>query len=266
MKIENIIANWPKLFLEALTEKRDNNLIKILSSANKYWWLAYNIYDDILDGDSDAFQLPIANNYFIKFISSYYKLNLPKQFYQIFEKTITNVEKANKLELKQQKLKFNDGKIIIPQILPGFTDLKMLSKKSLALSLGPIAIAYYLNLGQRKVNLCIEFFKNFLAAKQLSDDAHDWLEDLQSGKITAANSLILKEARTNKIVLDLNNQQSLFKLFLKINSTTGKNVIKLCKQANKLALRIGLQKNCKFLNITIIPIQNAANRALKINN
>jgi len=262
MKIENIVANWPILFFQSLTERKKENFTKILFKANIYWWRAYNIYDDILDGDGDSSRLPIANTYFIKFITSYYNLNLSKKFYKIFNKIITTVEQANKKELLEQKLKFKNGKILIPKKLPKFSILKTLSNKSMALSLGSIAIMYHLDLGTKKINLCIEFFKNFLSAKQLSDDSHDWLEDLIKGKITAANVHVLQEAKKHNIALDLKNKNSLFKIFLKINYINGKNVIKLCERANIYANKIGLQKNCKFLNNTVTIIENAAKKAL----
>lgn len=263
--MEERVSNWPKLFFESITKEKNEKLIKILSKADIYWWRAYNIYDDILDGDSGPNKLPIANIYLINFLKSYYKLKLSREFYKIFHEIIFQVEKANEKELTEKKIKFKNGEMIIPQNIQTFYDLKLISNKSLALSLGPVAIMFFLNFNQKKISSCVNFFRNFLAAKQLSDDAYDWLDDLLNGKITAANVLILQDAEKNNLRLNYEKKpEILLKIFLKINRIIAKKVLKLCEQANLEADKIGLERGCKFIKETIVPLEICAKRALKI--
>jgi hypothetical protein len=38
-----------------------------------------------------------------------------------------------------------------------------------------------------KLTATLTYYRNYLAARQLQDDAHDWLEDLKKGRYTVAN-------------------------------------------------------------------------------
>jgi hypothetical protein len=183
---------WPLCFYQDLPKKQQNKipkkLINKLQSANLYLWRALNIYDDLLDGAGQINKLPQANIYLRKFLEIYYRQKLPDDFYKLLNSVMLNLELANKKELDKKIETMND--------LPALLEL---SDKSLALSLGPLAILAYI--GEKtngaRFQATLNFFRCALAAKQLADDAQDWREDLNAGKITRANFIIKEKIKAS---------------------------------------------------------------------
>jgi hypothetical protein len=44
----------------------------------------------------------------------------------------------------------------------------------------------------------LTFFRHYLIARQLNDDAHDWEADLKLGQVNAVGCLVLKKARVRR--------------------------------------------------------------------
>ncbi|MFA5023728.1 MAG: class 1 isoprenoid biosynthesis enzyme [Patescibacteria group bacterium] len=267
IKVESVYY-WPRWFKETLPLSEQIKikpaLITKLNRGQIYLWQALNIYDDFLDGDGRPSELPEANTYFRKFLEINYRLNLPADFYSLFNKILSDLDRANQEETDSLKLKIKNGQIIIPQKLPNFTDLKALAKKSLALGLGPVAILAYLGYHVKSQKICglLNFFRFALAAKQLADDAHDWREDLENVKITAVNVLILKMAQKNKIILDLKKRPEIaYLLFAKISPLIIDRLNNLCRQARHEAKKLAWPEKNKLIEKIIAPLEKAAQKA-----
>lgn len=268
MKKNNPAYFWPAWFLASYNKKEQikikASLLKKICAGQSYLWEALNIYDDILDGSSDAKELPLANTYFRNFLEIYYRLGLSDSFYRIFNNILRDLDDANDKEFAQSKLEINDGLINYPKKLPKFDNLKDLSKKSLALGIGPLAILYLINKPKSsfKVSGLINFFSCALAAKQLSDDVKDWLEDLKNGAITYPNSLILNKAKENHIVLNLKKKpEILYLLFSQVAPRIGQDINALCFLARREAKKIKLAQNNPLLLDIIAPLEKAVLKA-----
>ena len=262
MKVEKIYF-WPQWFFLSLPpKKRDKitpDILLELCRANLYLWRALNIYDDFLDQEGENEKLPSANGYYRRFLEIYYRLNLPADFYRIFDSILADLDKANRQEAKFNKLEIRGSKIIPPVVFPLFSDLTNLSRKSLALGLGPIALLYYSGGGGSKtaITTTIRFFRYALAAKQLSDDSRDWFEDLKGGTITAANVLVLRAAQRRRLTLDLECHPEIAYLLF-AEEAAEKITIELktlCQLAKNMALKIALSDKCRLITEIVGPLE-----------
>ncbi|NCQ12757.1 hypothetical protein COT93_01695 [Candidatus Falkowbacteria bacterium CG10_big_fil_rev_8_21_14_0_10_37_18] len=265
---------WPQWFAASLLSKDRQKIklsqLKSLGQANLYLWRALNIYDDFLDGTGQAKLLPGANSYYRKYLEIYYRLNLPPKFYQLFNKINDELDNANRQEVSRPKLKIQNNNIILPSRLSSFKNLTDLSKKSLALGLGPIAIMFLNNpkVEMKNIRSVLSFFRKALATKQLSDDTRDWLEDLKNGAITAANIHILKAAKHRKISLNIKKEpEIIYLLFVESTVRLSSQLEYLCQKTRQAGEKAGLANNSLLLNKIIKPIETgvretAAFRAL----
>lgn len=263
--IKEKVYFWPHWFLESLINKSgkptqiSQQTLSSLGKANIYLWRALNIYDDFLDGAGKAQQLPVANSYYRRCLKIYYQLALSKNFYRLLDQLFKNIDKSNKAEINIRK---NWG-----QLEPNrATFLKIISQtpsslsdKSLALALAPLAIAD-LNHSKNKIqeiNNILDFFRHALAAKQLSDDARDWLDDLRNGHITIANVLVLKEALDRGITLNLEKKPEIaYCLFAGRPSLTVSKMLKsLCLKTRIKNKKAGLKTDSQLLTEIIGPIE-----------
>ena len=272
MKIINPVYFWPSWLLSSFNSKERTKikptLIKKICVGQTYLWDALNIYDDILDGSSDAKKLPYANRYFRNFLEIYYRLDLPRKFYQIFNNLLTDLENANKKELTELKLKIENGRISFPKKIPKFSPLEDLAKKSLALCVGPLAILYLVNKKNSAAQITglISFFRSALAAKQLSDDAKDWFDDLKNGALTYPVSLILKKAKKNNIKLDTERKpEIIYLLFSQTAPDISREIKALCLKARQDAKKINFTKDNPLLLNIITPLEEAVLKAQKFN-
>jgi hypothetical protein len=261
MKIEPAYF-WPAWFYNSLplpTKTCPPEMILQLQQANLYLWRALNIYDDFLDGEGRPIQLPRANAYYRKFLTTYYRLNLGANFYKTLERLLANLDQANLQEVAAPRLVIKQGRIIIPAHLPQPPRLLTLAEKSLALGLGPLAIINQLNLSNQveQFDLTLRLFQNLLAAKQLADDSQDWLSDLSHGQITLANLPILQEAKRKKLNLNLTKRpEVIYLLFATIASPLiCRQLQQLITESWRLASRIPLTSSNQLLKEILGPIQ-----------
>lgn len=258
--IKTKVYFWPQWFAAAwpIQPKRrlPARLIKKLNRANLYLWRALNFYDDFLDGRGRPTNLPRANSAYRHFLEIYYRLNLSPNFYKLFDRIISDLDKANRQEVQNQRGQIVNGKIIL-NVPADFSKLIDLSRKSLALGLGPLAILSALGETSDKINQTLNFFRSALAAKQLADDAKDWFEDLKNGHLTAANFLVLKAARKRGLTLDLKQKPEIaYLLFAREASPTlSKNLQLLCRLSRQAADQIPLPPEARLIKEIIGPLE-----------
>ena len=270
MKTNNPSRLWPVWFLNSLSKKEQSKIkVSVLNKlirGQDYLWSALNIYDDILDASADAKKLPLANKYLRNYLEIYYRLNLPDDFYKYFNFLFNDLDRANQAEFNQKKLIIKEGLIKIPTKIVEFPDLKYLSRKSLALGSGVIAILYLINSHEslKKVPKLINFFGYALAAKQLSDDSKDWLGDIQTGAITYPINLIIKSAKESKIEIDFHKKpEVLYLLFAKIAPEVSLKIKYLCFKARQEARMINLAPDNELITKIIEPLEKAVLNAQK---
>lgn len=260
---------WPIWLAQSLNPGRQN-YPKIFCQAQSNLWQALNIYDDIIDDDNPQADLMEANNNFRKFLKTLYNSNLPAYFIDQADNIINAWEKINRQEWQSLKLIIKNGEIKIPKYLPSASVFKLGYRKSLPLAIAPIANAIKLNLisDRREFKIALNFFKYALAAKQLADDASDWLVDLENGILNPVNLLILKTAKNKIIKLNLKTNPKIVYLLFADNAgpQTAKNILSLCKKAEKEAFKLGIKNTAPLTKFLIQPLSKSAQKVLNFQN
>ncbi len=181
------ITLLPYFFSQTLRSSQliSKGLLITLGNINLYGWLAYMIYDNIMDHDGGPELLPIANLCLRELVSNYKEI-LPIDAFNLFQRLMDNMEKANAREsihcqLSKEKIINKEKLTIYPK--------QLLYEKSLPHAFGPIAILLSLDytIDSKEIHFTLSFFKNYLAARQLHDDAHDWQEDLDKGFLNSVS-------------------------------------------------------------------------------
>lgn len=228
-----------------------------LGAASMYGWIAYTIYDDILDGEANRQSLPIANTTLRELTVIFTHLLSQKDgFTSYFQHTLDIMEEANIWELAQSRF--------VPPLIhavrhgvtiPDYGDLLQLAHKSAGHMLGAMGVLFWLGYGRnsREVKQLESFFVNYLIARQLNDDAHDWEADLKQGHINAVGAMVLKLGRRRLKEMFWN------RVFPEVCGDILKHVA-----AAKVALR-----NCQVLadpsgleDLLLLPLQRAAQHGL----
>lgn len=193
--------------------------------ANLLGWIAYTIYDNFLDGEGDKKMLSMANVCLRELAKIYNSIMPSTDFDGVFNKTMDEIDEANYWEIMNC---YNDKK------LPDYGDLSQLAKKSLGHALGPVAILYSLGFDKNssEVKNVWKFFKHYLIARQLNDDAHDWETDLKMGFINPVSAEILKKTNLKKNLKEIFWKETL----IEISNIILINITKARQNINKIKL------------------------------
>lgn len=185
------ITLLPYIFCKSLGKNGKNisrDFLVKCGEATLLGWIAYTVYDDFWDGEGNKKMLPVAN-VCLRELSYVYNGILPNTgFDEVFNKVMDEMEMANLWEIDN----CYDSKK-----LAEYGDYSQLAKKSLGYALGPVAILYKLgfNKNSREIKDIFSFFKYYLIARQLNDDAHDWEEDLKRNFINPVGREIFRKTK-----------------------------------------------------------------------
>ncbi len=215
----NQITLTPFLFNQSLKKPiKSKKFLTQLSLANTYGWIAYTIYDDFLDNEGQLHLLSSAN-YYLRHLTNTFTSILPStsQFVPFFHQIMDQIDNANTWEIHHSR--FEPQKLMKQTqlnraliTLPNFNQHHQLAHKSIGHSLGPIAILFKLGYlpHSKPVNQTLKFFTHYLIARQLNDDAHDWLVDLKKGQLNAVSTLLLKSLPPKQKTISLTKLNQLF--------------------------------------------------------
>ena len=172
-------------------KKIKKDILDALSLATLFGWLAYDIYDDFFDNHGTPAQLSVANFALRKLSSIFTSEYLPRDFHEYFHRVMAVVDNANAKESNRVPVKFHRGNLIIDKKL--FSTAKSINKlheKSIAHVLGVVAIYSLLkkSTSSSETSSANKFFENYLSARQMIDDMHDWEEDLSMGKLNSSSA------------------------------------------------------------------------------
>ncbi len=189
------IALLPTFFYESLTTTEISPSLSILGEANIYCWIAYTIYDHLLDGEQATQYLPVANVSMRLALQRYQSL-FPgnPSFQQKVMSVFDGMDAANSWEMKYCRFE-QKGSMTTITTLPAYGRYDFLARRSLGHALGPLAIAYANSLRPLQVDALEKGFRHYLIARQLSDDIHDWQEDMRAGHGSAVVTYILNDER-----------------------------------------------------------------------
>jgi hypothetical protein len=164
-----------------------------LSLANLYGWMAYKIYDDTLDGGNSSSLIPCANFFLRTLAEIYTSLGARnKGIRSLFNETMDRIDNAYAWEQKYCAISVEEDDPL-PQGLPPFGDYQILADRSIGHAMGPLAELLFVGCAadSEEYKNTELFFRHYLIARQLHDDAHDWADDLLRGRVNSIGALVV---------------------------------------------------------------------------
>lgn len=240
-----------KLSLGENGKKISNELLIRLGAANMFGWIAYTIYDDFLDGEGEVNLLSVANIALRESFTLFSEALPPKTGFKNFvRQTFDTIDSANSWEITHSRSK---------ESIPDYGDYSQLADKSLGHLLGPVAILFALGYSEKSPELknLVSFFKHFIIARQLNDDAHDWEDDLKQGHINAVAAELFKKKKLTDSPDELQKEfwhRTILKTCNDITSHT--------RKARQNLAKLKIIKNKALFEILLRPIDAAAEKAL----
>lgn len=184
-------------FADSLTYPSDQSaVVTQLGAANLYCWIAYMLYDAMLDDKRDTSALPLANIAHRKSLELYRSVCSDPNMRNFVDYAFDAMDATNAWEVYNTHRE--PGKI--PESMPIFGNLYRLSHRSYAHVLGPLIIASRVHdITSDAKQLLHDSLMQYLIARQLNDDCHDWQEDLRAGRITHVVMTLIKHVYGRKL-------------------------------------------------------------------
>lgn len=186
------IVLLPWLIADALQREVDESVLRQLAAASLWGWMAYTLYDDFLDDEGDAAYLPVANVCLRQLVLTLQASLEQADFQQWCRAILDRQEAANAWEVTYCRAKVRKGTLYVGH-LPDYGDYSQLADRSFGHAIAAFGVlaAAGLTKNSPAAGYLQDFFRHYLIARQLDDDAHDWEEDLRAGRLNAVTTLVL---------------------------------------------------------------------------
>lgn len=250
------ISRINRVFVSSLAPNRQRNIpaqkqIYNLDKANIYTWLAYSLYDQVLD-TADNRALPVANILLRSAITTYRATGVSED---LIHAIFREVDDANSLELiLREKYQKN-------HMLPPDDFEPLMANKSIAHCLGQIWIMYQHD--ELNISNTLSGFYDYCAARQLCDDLYDWRDDYRQGHHTYVTAYLIK-------VADLSKPTTQSQDFKRLNTMYADNGLEyLCNQVistarrSILAFDTILKQHSAYTQQYIVPLIVSAEQSIK---
>lgn len=211
------IIYLPQIFAASLTSKAtiSETALRTLSHANLYGWMAYTVFDDIMDNEGGHASLPAAAASLRASFAAFQAAVPDEDFQRIVQSTFDRIDSANAWEIAHCRATATDSDITIAT-LPHYGALQVLAGRSLGHTLTPLGILALTGHTPDSPGwiLLRESLCQYLIARQLQDDMHDWEADLRRGQLNVVATAILKhmgiQPGTHSLAALVPRMQSMF--------------------------------------------------------
>lgn len=183
-------------FKNSLGKKGESVPVQIVESlalGSLYGWMAYTIYDDFLDDESDPILLSSANFFLRRLVNIYKALdnNIPGSW-GVFMSVMDVIDNANTWEQVHCRIPL-EQRNYLPDHVPSFGSYENLADRSFGHALGSLTELFSIGYTEdsEEYKALAFLLRHYLIARQLHDDAHDWAEDLMSGRINSVAALLI---------------------------------------------------------------------------
>ncbi len=260
----------PYYWKQSLGENGGNipeELLLQLSMASLLGWIAYTAYDNFLDGEGDLRSMSVAN-FSLRRLTTLFDSVLPdnRGFQELFHSIMNDLDSANSWEIAHCRVTIMDEILYIKDFqVPQFGSKKQLAQKSLGHALGAVAILCSLGYTKKSPEMkhLLSFFINYLIARQLNDDAHDWEDDLRKGQINAVGALLLQKAGiTNDIAMNVLVPQMQELFWYNILPSVSQEIIRYTQIARKSLQKISLVQDMRVFEEILVSLEQSAQKAL----
>jgi hypothetical protein len=267
---DGAISLLPLTFHQSLLSSTDSlSQTYALCVATTCGWIAYTIFDDFMDDQGKTLALPVAS-FCHRELTRIFESTMGgnPSFVRRFHITLDAMDAANSFELTYCRYDLSAGNTVEEIILPVYPSRRFLARRSAGHALGPLAVLSLHGFAADgpEVAATTAFFENYLAARQLNDDAHDWEEDLAAGRLSYVVTQLLEHAKTDPLIRTMpvrHLAKSLRSYFWQEYILAVSHEIE-----EEIALASGnLAKMATFLDATELarllkPLENAAQKAI----
>ncbi len=261
------LANLPRTFYQHIIpdyQSLDGTMIEKLCFANALGWIGYTFYDDVLD-DGKIKDLPAANICAREMLSIFLSISSDP----VIITTLNTIDTANHWEYTHCKCSVVNSVIHLPAILPDYVDHSVLAEKSLGLAIAPLLLILASHHPDKikEISALESFFRHYLIARQLNDDAHDWFHDLQNGFLNSVSTpLIAQYLQKDNHEYELNlttEKDALQKLFwYEIIDQVASDVFNHIELARSSLMSITILTDITFLSKLLDPLEESTEKAL----
>lgn len=266
----SLMSFYTKQALGRKGDKISDDVVAEMGLANIFFWTAFIIYDDFWDEDEAAQpkMLPIAN-IFARHYINYFSGLLSKDsgFSAFFQHIMDNLDAANFWEMQACRTKVEGLIFHIPKILPDYADYENKFRPASGHILGPVAMLLLLGyrIDSPEVKNFIDYFRHYLIAMQVNDDAHDWEEDMRRGHISTVVDLLLRDFGRKEGAIDLEKDlPELKKVFwFKTIKKAAEIAVSHTEKSRQALKSMGIFEGIKSLERIIDISENVAKKALK---
>lgn len=197
--------------------KHTVNTLDSIYEATLLGWISYTAFDAIIDNEIPDTCLPFANicnTHMLDIL--FHKVNVSKNIKEIILQLVdeVNIAQHNEIKINTESTKRNTPTLPVGQNLQ--------SSKSIGHCIGPICI-FAIKSPHTRVNdlkHLISFYRYYLSVKQLSDDVHDWQEDMSRGRKTFVTKFIHKECKQDKDPIDTFTKSTIYKVYEEMKRQT----------------------------------------------
>lgn len=172
-------------FAQSLRDAKKPTKLQLhnLGVANFYVWMAYTIYDDFFDDEGQPAMLAVANITMRLSWDGYRQVWKNQKSRDLVDEVFVGMDAANAWEIARARAIIEDGFIKITS-LPKYSFNKLLAERAMAHVLGPLLVTLNSGASQDQYRQVYKGLTQFLIARQLNDDIHDWRKDLQAGHLS----------------------------------------------------------------------------------
>lgn len=257
---------FPMYFGQMIKKQKkqiDPMLFVQLGLCSVYGWAAYTIYDDVLDGDGGIKELGMANACLRELTTVFTQLSVSYPgMLQFCQQTMNEIDAANTWEVMNARFDVKK-KYELPFALPDFGNYLTLAQRSFGHALGPLCVFFVAghSMKSKEFQALTKFFQNYLVAKQLNDDAHDWKIDLSNGRHTPITVMLIKNFQKkypNKVIKHLEIVEELNKSFWKSDILRVVQLIEVVlKEARETFLVLEKGIDVQQLSNFLLPIEQS---------
>lgn len=251
--------------------KPDQEVLQQLSVMSLWGWIAYTMQDDCLDDMQGADMVP-AISFCMKRLSQKIEVvaGSNQEFKALAFQILDIQDDANTWELRNCRVNVLDGAKIDLVKLPNYGDGRQLANRALGHTISAIGIMYAAGFTASSPEFIAirKFFYHYLLARQLSDDAHDWEDDLTQGHVNYVATGVLKYYILQKLpassTMNLNVCIDALRKILwdyhivEISELTVHHI----EQARKSVSQLSTVFDIKLLDTLLAPIETAAQKSL----
>lgn len=193
---ERNIIELPYVMADVLKKQKiDPANLEELATMSVWGWLAYTMQDDCMDDEYQPEKIPAINFCTRKLSQCLTDITLDNHEFKEQVRTILNrQDEANAWELRNCRVQTaREGYIELIK-LPDYGDGAQLAHRSLGHTISALGALYAAGYTAQSAEYAAiqSFMHYYLIARQISDDAHDWEEDLAKGHINFVASGMLQ--------------------------------------------------------------------------